>query len=62
MSQPKSCKDCFYWNNKNSDHPNFGHCLRFPPMVIWESATNDVESYYPKTRYDDYCGEYKCKD
>lgn len=50
------CATCRFWKQWK-DLESGGKCQARPPMVI--AAAYLVETRWPETRHDDWCGEYQ---
>jgi len=54
------CNTCTFWDKKNE---TTGECHRYAPQTISfvvDSETK-IESRFPVTAAEDYCGEYRAK-
>jgi hypothetical protein len=53
MTPPTKCAACKWWTLPVE---GVGDCVRHPPVVIL-NGDRDIESWWPETEYDDFCGE-----
>lgn len=53
------CKNCMFFKYHYSDQ---GHCVRFPPQVIYDSCQDNYPSVSPEVKEGDFCGEFRPKD
>lgn len=55
-----TCANCKSWNSKGSDQ---GECRRHAPqMIVFEiDDETKIESRFPVTSADDWCGDYQAK-
>jgi hypothetical protein len=68
------CETCRFWDARNRRLLALdGQCRRFPPVPFFDVAdwcddesdtpgTRLVESHFPQTYGDDWCGEYRPRD
>ena len=53
----QTCENCKYFRWEDSV---WGYCKRYPRQIIYKSGLyGEFVNKYPRTAYDDYCGEYK---
>lgn len=59
----KGCQTCRFWfppseqNIADNGDDAMGECHRYPPQMILVNEI--VESWYPDTYHDEWCGEYQ---
>jgi len=53
----KICENCAYYDQFDHDN-NYGFCHRYPPVPTYEDE-RIIQSYYSKTIYFSWCGEWK---
>lgn len=53
-----ACANCVYWCAQSQ----VGQCRRFPPLVYLAPGSSVLESVWPMTRADGWCGEYEPTD
>ena len=53
------CKDCMFYKHHYSDQ---GHCMRFPPQVVFNNISDNYASILPEVKEGDFCGEFRSKD
>ena len=56
----KACAQCIHWNETESEA---GECRRHAPQMIAFEVDEDVrvESHFPVTAADDWCGDFEAK-
>jgi hypothetical protein len=54
------CVSCRFFDKPQSSEKK-GHCLRFPPQVIFAGGSRKkaIFSYFPKLEPDNWCGEWE---
>lgn len=52
------CAKCQWWDKEGSPPPVHHRCLRYPPKV-YPDTDGEVESHWPWTAPQDYCGEFR---
>ena len=52
------CKDCAYFKAHPQEDKNFGHCHRFPPILLRRGRKN-IEFTFPAVGEFHWCGEWK---
>lgn len=59
-TQTKTCAGCAHWNEKGDGN---GECRRHAPQTIAFEVDDDVrvESRFPTTAADDWCGDFEKK-
>ena len=58
------CYDCRFYEKFGSvaEDKKVGWCHRFPPIHPVEMNTPGEYDRFPLVNYDDWCGEFECKD
>jgi hypothetical protein len=61
--KPTKCENCKYWAEK-SVIEKLGHCQKYAPRSTLRSplkGTEALDTVWPRTRADDWCGEWQAK-
>ncbi len=62
----EECANCRFWHDLSpDDYDNGGRCRRFPrTVIVFQETEQDsacIDSFYPTSYADDWCGEWQGK-
>lgn len=61
----ENCEGCKFWRRYRvpEDYPpdDYGICRLNPPVKIYDSECDEIESHWPETYHNDWCGKYEEK-